>query len=236
MVPKIFISYACQDIMIAEKIYHYLKDKEYNVWIDIHNLMPGENWQNTIIKEINESSVILVILSENSVTKVGYFQRELFEAIERSKYFPNNKVFIIPIKLDSTSIPVELKHIHYLDVSKSLDEGLYKLYYTLESLFIVEMSEMRDVKKIKLREKIINEILGDQTLLETLKHFNYSAGRPEEEKKIDSKLEFFNKYDLTDRIHESRINQMTDEYKEYDTTIRLNRNGRDILELITGKY
>ncbi len=78
---KVFLSYAREDLKIAKKIYNDLADKGINVWLDDNALIPGQNWRYEITQAIKGSNYFLALLSSNSVSKIGYVQKELKLAV-----------------------------------------------------------------------------------------------------------------------------------------------------------
>ena len=56
--PTVFISYAREDKAFALKLFEDLKSHGANPWIDINNLLPGENWQRSITVAIEESDFL----------------------------------------------------------------------------------------------------------------------------------------------------------------------------------
>jgi hypothetical protein len=53
--------------------------------------------------------------SNNSVSKKGYAQKELKEAITILDEVPEGQIYIIPIRLDDCIVPVALTEKHWLD-------------------------------------------------------------------------------------------------------------------------
>jgi len=128
--PKVFISYAREDIESASKIYNELKNAGIDVWMDKKNLMPGQNWENEIEDAISKSRYFIALFSSNSVSKRGYIQVEFKYAIEVFKKFPPEDIFYLPIRLDDCEIQYrELKKIETVDlfpISK-WDEGIKRI-------------------------------------------------------------------------------------------------------------
>ncbi len=67
MIPAVgFFSYSRKDKIIVDKLYLNLLDHGLNVWIDEHELLPGEAWKIKIQtqkpRQINKSSLILYFL------------------------------------------------------------------------------------------------------------------------------------------------------------------------------
>jgi len=129
---KVFISYAHEDQDYAKKLYYDLRNRGVDAWIDIEDLLPGENWKYTINQTIKNCTHFLALLSFNSINKKGFVQKELKTAINLLDEIPDNEIYLIPIRLDDC-IPVnELLHnLNWLDLYSSYDEGLNKLLMVL---------------------------------------------------------------------------------------------------------
>lgn len=117
--PKVFISYAKEDLDLASHIYDCLSIQGYICWMDTHNLLPGENWDMTITNAINNHDFVVLILSKNSVTKEGYVQKEVKEALRQLEYKPDNTIYILPVLVGNIEIPTRIKHLHCISVNKN---------------------------------------------------------------------------------------------------------------------
>jgi hypothetical protein len=115
--PKIFLSYAHEDIGMAKRIYQDLKRYGLDIWFDNESLLPGQDWNFEIEQAIEQSKYFLALLSNKSIDKVGYIQKEVKTALEKLKYYPKNKSYILPIRLnDCKPLDKELKALHWIDV------------------------------------------------------------------------------------------------------------------------
>ena len=112
---KIFISYSRSDVDIAKSIHQFLSESGCNVWIDVFDLIPGQDWKFEIHQNIRSSDFFIACLSNNSVSKRGYIQRELKEAISILDEIPEGKIYIIPIRIDDCLVPPSLESKHWLD-------------------------------------------------------------------------------------------------------------------------
>jgi hypothetical protein len=122
---KIFISYAREDLEHAERMYQDLKNEGFNPWLDTENLLPGQDWKSLIKKEIKNCRFFIALLSSNSITKRGYCQKELGEALET---VPDSGIFLIPVRLDNCKPSNEkLNQIHRVDIWLDWDEGMKKI-------------------------------------------------------------------------------------------------------------
>lgn len=124
---KIFLSYAREDLKIAQRLYNDLKRKGLELWFDREDLLPGQNWEEAINQAISNCSYFLALLSSNSLSKRGYIQKELKMALDILDEYPPSKVYIIPVRLDEC-MPSDrrLQSIHWADLFPSYEEGLKK--------------------------------------------------------------------------------------------------------------
>jgi hypothetical protein len=58
-------------------LYKHLRADGVDAWLDAENLIAGQNWQVEIPKAIRESDVVIVCLSEKSINKERYVQKEI---------------------------------------------------------------------------------------------------------------------------------------------------------------
>ncbi len=124
---KIFISYAKQDDEYASQVQEYFSSMGHETWIDKINLIPGQDWEYEISKAIDESDFFVACLSNNSVSKVGFVQKELKRALSVLEKFPEGRIFIIPIRFDNCNIPSQVAKYHYVDwFSSNAKEQLRK--------------------------------------------------------------------------------------------------------------
>ncbi len=129
---KVFISYAREDIETARKLYHDLKQAGISPWMDKEDLLPGQNWRVMISKAIQESKYFLAVLSSHSLTKRGFVQKELKMALDILDEFPEDDIFIIPIRIEDCKPEDEkLKYLHWADFFPSYQEGLSQILRVL---------------------------------------------------------------------------------------------------------
>jgi len=127
-----FISYAREDLAIASKLYEDLCALGTEPWMDKKDLLGGQNWRMAIRRAVRESSHFIALLSSNSVSKRGYVQKELREAISVLEEFPPDEIFVIPLRLENVEPTHEaLKDLHWIDLFPSYEEGLRELAKSL---------------------------------------------------------------------------------------------------------
>jgi hypothetical protein len=84
-------------------------------WLDEEELFPGMDWNMEIEKAIEATDVILVCLSNNSITKEGYVQKEIKMALDYADYKPDGVIYIVPIRLEECLPPARLSRWQYAD-------------------------------------------------------------------------------------------------------------------------
>lgn len=131
----VFISYAREDSTMAERLYMDLRRNEINAWIDSKCLLPGENWQKTVSNTIKNASFFLLLISKYSVSKRGYVQREIKQALRVLEEFPTDQIFLIPVKLDETEpVDAELQGLNWVDIGNSYNKGIRRILTVLSQV------------------------------------------------------------------------------------------------------
>jgi formylglycine-generating enzyme required for sulfatase activity len=120
---KVFLCHAYDDKPKARELYHYLKRRGIQPWLDAENLLAGQDWQVEIPKAIASSDAIIICLSKNSVDKEGYVQKEIKFALDKALEMPEGRIFIIPARFEECEVPDNLRRYHWVDL---FDDGGYE--------------------------------------------------------------------------------------------------------------
>jgi hypothetical protein len=93
--PRIFISYAKEDVSYADELRRLLKLADFDPWIDSAGLLGGEAWETRLREVIRTSDFVIALLSEH--TAGGYQEKELRVAIDNAPAGRNANVpFVLP--------------------------------------------------------------------------------------------------------------------------------------------
>jgi energy-coupling factor transporter ATP-binding protein EcfA2 len=125
---KIYISYVKADLDLALDLHRFLKDSGYSPWIIDEDIFPGENIFSASKKAIEDTDLFLALISRNSITKSSfgsYFSGRLGTEIDYLSQRPAR--IIIPVSLDNSPIPTELKKLQAADVYTDKDKGFKRL-------------------------------------------------------------------------------------------------------------
>ncbi len=129
---KVFISYAREDFEIARKLRDDLEKAGIKTWLDKEDLLPGQKWRTIISKEIRECSHFLALLSSKSLSTRGFVQKELKMALDMLGEFPDDEIFVIPVRIEECEPADEqLKEIHWADLFPSYEKGFQDILRVL---------------------------------------------------------------------------------------------------------
>lgn len=113
---KVFLCHASQDKPAVRTLYLFLRQHGIDAWLDEAKIKPGQAWRVEIPKAIRESDAIVVCLSTGSITKEGYVQKEIRDALDVADEKPEGTVFIIPARLDECTVPERLRGWQWVDL------------------------------------------------------------------------------------------------------------------------
>lgn len=116
--PQVFLSYASPVQQRVTPFFESLEKSGFNVWFDCKKLKPGQNWDFEIKRALDKSSVVIAFLSENSINKRGYVQKELKVALYKLSEKLIDDIYLIPVMLDDDiPIPDQLKEIQCISAN-----------------------------------------------------------------------------------------------------------------------
>ena len=107
--------HASQDKPIVRELYKSLINDGTDAWLDEEKILPGQEWNLEIEKAVKTADAVIVCLSNTSISKEGYIQKELRAVIEMAKEKPKGTIFIIPLRLDECEVPEQLSPWQYVD-------------------------------------------------------------------------------------------------------------------------
>ncbi|HLC15061.1 MAG TPA: toll/interleukin-1 receptor domain-containing protein, partial [Thermodesulfovibrionia bacterium] len=90
---QIFLSYASEDRSLVDNLYNCLSEKGYKPWMDHRDMLPGEQWEYKIKKALSQSHFFIACLTNNSVNKRGWIQRELKTARDNWQFKLDDDIY-----------------------------------------------------------------------------------------------------------------------------------------------
>lgn len=129
--PTAFLSYSHSDRGYAEKLGSDLRENGVKVWIDKYEIKPGDSLIRKIFSEgLAKSGFFLILLSVSS-TQSKWVAEELDAAMVRKI---EGVVRIIPIIKEACDVPLPLRSLLWVDMSKEYDEGIRTLVETIHGV------------------------------------------------------------------------------------------------------
>jgi len=145
--PRIFLSYTRKDSATVRELYRKLKEVGYHPWMDIEDILPGEDWKKKIIETIQEVPFFLACLSTNSIDHRGMVQEEIKEALQVWRRKLDDDIYFIPARLDDCKVPDALSKFNWVDLFE--EKGFSRLLNAIRT----QMERLGYFSKIKLRSE-----------------------------------------------------------------------------------
>jgi hypothetical protein len=111
VVRTVFISYASEDVVVADKVCSALEAAGFPCWIAPRDVRAGEPYAAAIVEAINACRLMALVL-----TKSAIHSRHVFREIERASSKDHQ---VLSIRLDETELPPELEY--FLSADQWLD-------------------------------------------------------------------------------------------------------------------
>jgi hypothetical protein len=130
---QLFLSHSSLDKPFALRIGIDLLNNDVPVWLDSWEMGPGNSLLEKIYHGIGKSDCLAVLLSPQSVES-RWVKRELVAAL--TKEDEEGRQIVLPIKIASCSVPLEIGDRIYADLSESYHSNLENLVRRLDKLHI----------------------------------------------------------------------------------------------------
>lgn len=128
---RVFLCHSNGDKEQVRELYRLLTRDGHACWFDEEDLLPGQDWDYEITAAIRDSRFVLACLSQQSITKKGYIQKELKKALDVADEQPEGATYLIPVRLEKCTIPQRLRRWQWVDLFN--DTGYDRLLLALRS-------------------------------------------------------------------------------------------------------
>ena len=115
--PTVFVSYASQDVAVADAIVSTLERHGVACWIAPRDVTPGALYADVIIRAINEAKVLVLVLSQNAVSS-SHVGKEVERASAKRRP-------IIAVRTDATPLTPALEY--FLSESQWIDADAQRM-------------------------------------------------------------------------------------------------------------
>lgn len=171
---RVFLCHTSADKSAVRELYQRLNNVGWiDPWLDTEKLLPGLRWKLAIKSALTEADSVIIFISNKSIDKEGFVQREMNYAWELSLEKPKHLIYLIPIRLDNCDVPDDLKEKQWVDYFGEKKEQTFSV--------LLKALRIRYEQKLKLEEEI--EI---QKEIEK-KHLELESIRKAQEKELEEK-------------------------------------------------
>ena len=101
------------------KLYQRLLRDGFDVWLDEEKLLPGQDWNREITHAVRNADTVIICLSPSSVTKSGYYQKEIRMTLDAADEKPDGAIFLIPARLEECTVPDRISRFQWVDLYKA---------------------------------------------------------------------------------------------------------------------
>jgi len=167
---RVFLCHSSQDKPIVRELYQRLLAEGWiDPWLDEEKLLPGQDWDMEIEKAVEAADAVIVCLSNNSVSKEGYVQRELRFVLDIALEKPEGAIFIVPLRLDDCQPPRRLRIWQFVDYfPKERQEKMYQRMLESFKLRVTALGFVPTIKPSALSDRFFRERLNIST--DVLRH------------------------------------------------------------------
>jgi hypothetical protein len=121
---RIFLCYSHPDRTTVRELTRRLSAESWiDPWLDELHLYPGVSWEDAIEQGVMEADVMIVCISQNSVTKEGYVPSEMRTPLDLANSRLPDTLYVIPLRLEESTIPRQLENWQFADYFPEKDRG-----------------------------------------------------------------------------------------------------------------
>jgi hypothetical protein len=129
MADRVFICYSRKDKDFVLELAANLENRGVPIWLDQWDILPGDDWDLTIEKALNDCTRLLLVISPSSVDSEEV-RSEWRSALDKGK-------IIVPILHKPCKIPYRLNSIQYIDFTSCSPDNKESIEQILNTLRMV---------------------------------------------------------------------------------------------------
>jgi formylglycine-generating enzyme required for sulfatase activity len=144
---RVFLCHSSADKPAVRELYKKLRAEAENwidPWLDKMKILPGQNWRIVIEEAVEASDIVIICLSNHSVNKEGFVQREIRYAYDLALEKPDGVIFLIPLRLEECEVPRGMRSFQWVDYFGVEKEEQYSN--------LLEAMKLRHKQKISLEK------------------------------------------------------------------------------------
>ena len=132
---RAFISYVSENTETVDLFCQELESRGIQIWRDRNDINPGARWKQVIREAIRQGAFFIACFSEEYNNRGRtYMNEEVTIAIEELRQQPTDRIWFIPVKLNSCEIPnldigkgETLQDLQHVDLYKDWDVNIQRI-------------------------------------------------------------------------------------------------------------
>lgn len=149
---RVFLCHATQDKPVVRELYQRLLAEGWvDPWLDSAKLLPGQHWSSVIRETLNQADSVIIFVSNSSIDKEGFVQREMNYAWDKSLEKPRSVIYLIPLRLEECDVPYDFRERQWADYFGERKEETYTAL--LASLKVRYEQKLRQEAEEKIRHE-----------------------------------------------------------------------------------
>ncbi|HEV2988531.1 MAG TPA: TIR domain-containing protein [Candidatus Angelobacter sp.] len=129
---NIFLCHSTDDRTVVHDLYQRLLEDGFRPWLYEKDILPGQDWNYETTLAVRKSDIVLICLSQKSIIKRGYVQKEIKHALDIANEQPFGGIFLIPLRLEPCEIPDQLSKWQWVNYYE--EDGYEKLKRALDTV------------------------------------------------------------------------------------------------------
>ena len=89
---RVFLCHASADKKAVRELHQRLGKRGFAPWLDEEDLLGGQDWRLQIRQAVEASDIVLVCLSQKSISKRGFVQKEIIFALDAADEQPEGTI------------------------------------------------------------------------------------------------------------------------------------------------
>lgn len=152
---QVFISYQRESEDVASELHSRLINAGFDVWQDVRKIGAGDDWSREIEEGLRESSVLVLLLTEEAIAS--------HEVRAEWHFFRSEKKPIIPVLVKNCAVPYFLRWINYISYFDNPEKAFEQV---IEGIHNYSKSE--NIREIDVSEEKIQAVTWDAVQAESM--------------------------------------------------------------------
>jgi len=229
--PGVFLCHSSSDKPFVRRLAADLVANGIPVWFDEWELELGQELTKRVLESLDESSLMLVLLSPTSVES-PWVRRELVVALEKEKPLSSGREFIVPLLIGECTVPSEIADRLRIDFRQGYSQSVDRLTSFLRSKGAHNVEVPIDKQLIPL---VVSDLFN-LSEVHLQRRVEYLMKRYGKDMKVDDRQLVIAGDEEYGSIRSQllRLKERSEVYKDHDLRMRVHQTWEDFSRIERG--